>query len=246
VPRGECGEVRHRLRQHLMESFDRQEAHQYQEFLRLRVERGDAEARRDPEHHDGEREDQEKRGGVGQGVSGTFDDPEEAIRHRRGRAAGVHGGGSFRQSGTSPDSPKSSFYPWISGAYHGRVPGSSMRPKGVRGPAETRRSADVFGAGYLPIVGVGWIPLSNGSEIDPVTRHRVVLQVLVLLSVAFALRLAGIESRTFGHPESFVPGVDVPEWVSQPPPRSSRWTPSSRRAPGGRTSPALLHSSSRA
>lgn len=61
----------------------------------------------------------------------------------------------------------------------------------------------------------------HGPENDPSARRPLALHIFVLLVVALALRIDGIESRSFGHPENFIPGVDVPDWVRQPPPRTT-------------------------
>lgn len=62
---------------------------------------------------------------------------------------------------------------------------------------------------------------AHGLKNDPRSSRYLPLQIFVLLIVALTLRLDGIESRTFGHPENFIPGVDVPDWVRQPPPRTT-------------------------
>jgi uncharacterized membrane protein len=52
-----------------------------------------------------------------------------------------------------------------------------------------------------------------------VTRQRASLVAICLSLVALALRLWGIGERTFAHPENFVPGIDMPDWVNHPPER---------------------------
>jgi len=50
--------------------------------------------------------------------------------------------------------------------------------------------------------------------------HRKLVTVLALaLLVAAWVRWDGLGDRNLGHPENFVPGLDVPDWVRFPPPR---------------------------
>ena len=43
----------------------------------------------------------------------------------------------------------------------------------------------------------------------------------VIVAVALALRMWGLEHESFSHPENFVPGIDVPSWVRRPPNRTT-------------------------
>ena len=43
--------------------------------------------------------------------------------------------------------------------------------------------------------------------------------LFLIVLVGGGLRLHGLETRTFGHPENYVPGIKEPIWVHSPPHR---------------------------
>ena len=69
------------------------------------------------------------------------------------------------------------------------------------------------------------VPVPAG-ETAPVKRRGLVVGRRVAITLALVLtlgglglRLSGLEDRVFSHPENFVPGVDVPDWLRYPPDR---------------------------
>jgi len=56
--------------------------------------------------------------------------------------------------------------------------------------------------------------------IRAVVGRRLAITLAIVLTVGgLGLRLSGLENRVFSHPENFVPGVDVPDWLRYPPDR---------------------------
>ena len=53
----------------------------------------------------------------------------------------------------------------------------------------------------------------------PGLSWRIGVALSALLAIALLARLDGLGTRTLSHPENFVPGLDVPDWVSFPPER---------------------------
>ena len=53
-----------------------------------------------------------------------------------------------------------------------------------------------------------------------VAGRRLAITLALLLTLGgLGLRLSGLTTRVFSHPENFVPGVDVPDWLRYPPDR---------------------------
>jgi 4-amino-4-deoxy-L-arabinose transferase-like glycosyltransferase len=62
-------------------------------------------------------------------------------------------------------------------------------------------------------------PPVDGSTAGLNARHAAIILALLVV-LALVLRFDGLSRRTFGHPENFAPGLNVPEWVKYPPPRN--------------------------
>ena len=80
-------------------------------------------------------------------------------------------------------------------------------------------------------IGLGWLftrelgkARTEGSapehwRLPKVSRIGWLLLAVLLLS-AFALRFEGLDQRSMGHVEVYIPGIDLPEGISEPPART--------------------------
>lgn len=59
----------------------------------------------------------------------------------------------------------------------------------------------------------------GGIAVAYLYRHRLILCLAVLTAAGLALRLYGLDLRGITHPEIYVPGIDLPAGISEPPPR---------------------------
>src|SRR5262249_6542305 len=58
------------------------------------------------------------------------------------------------------------------------------------------------------------------SRLQPLSQVWIVIGLLILIVLGGAfLRLHGLDHKTLSHPEVYVPGIDLPEDISEPPPR---------------------------
>jgi len=94
----------------------------------------------------------------------------------------------------------------------------------------------IFG-GALVITAVAWFvftemrrnPKASGSSREvrleqPNASRNWILALSLIIVVGAMLRLIGLDDKTITHPEIYIPGIPLPDGISEPPPRLEFWT----------------------